>query len=288
MEHEEFESFSIAVNAVSDAAPDDDLLAQWRSRAATLAEVPAPEAEGSSIGDELFGRLRLVADDLSRAARKARKLLPSIEREQPIAVADETVVEVELAPEPTTVAEPATLPRQATLPIESASQVASEVANQLASQVGNQVAKQVATDVVSEVSTQLSQATAQLTSTVTSQLAAELSGLRDVMLTEMSGLAELRQQMLAAPADEQIALTRSSAMLALIAAAEDVMASFPKRRSARTVQRLANLEEQLRTMAALVGLEGVTIKGSSATESRVDTGQRADAVAAEGEAVAIC
>ena len=284
MEHEEFESFSIAVNAVSDAAPDDDLLAQWRSRAATLADVTAPESAGGSVGDELFGRLRLVADDLSRAARKARRLLPSLEREQPIAVVNETIVEAEAAPEPVTLLEPTALAQPVTIPIEFASQVATEVGNQVA----NQVASQVATEVVSDVSTQLSQATAELTSTVTSQLAAELSSLRDVMLSEMSGLAELRQQMLAAPADEQIALTRSSAMLALIAAAEDVMASFPKRRSARTVQRLANLEEQLRTMAALVGLEGVAIKGSSTAETRVDSGPRLDAAPADGEAVAIC
>lgn len=283
MEHEEIETFSIAVNAVNDGEPDEDLLAQWRSRAATLADVTS-ESAGASIGDELFGRLRLVADDLSRAARKARRLLPSLEREQPIAVVKESVVEAEATPEPATQLEPATVPQVVTLP----SEMANEMANEVASQLGSQVATQVATAVVSEVSTQLSQATAQLTSSVASQLAAELSGLRDVMLNEMSGLAELRQQMLAAPADDQLALTRSSAMLALIAAAEDVMASFPKRRSARTVQRLANLEEQLRTMAALVGLEGVTIKGPSIAESRVDTGQRADAAAAEGEAVAIC
>lgn len=288
MEHEDIESFSIAVNAVNDAERDEDLLAQWRSHAATLADLPASESAGSSVGDELFGRLRLVADDLSRAARKARRLLPSTEREQPIVVVNETIIEAEATSEPAALAEPATLPQPVTLPIELASQVASEVGNQVASHVGNQVAKQVATEVVSEVSTQLSQATAQLTSIVTSQLAAELSGLRDVMLSEMSGLAELRQQMVAAPADEQIALTRSSAMLALIAAAEDVMASFPKRRSARTVQRLASLEEQLRTMAALVGLDEVTIKGSSTAEARVERGPRVDDAPADGAAVAIC
>jgi hypothetical protein len=293
MEHDELESFSIAVNAVNDAEPEEDLLSQWQSRAATLADGPALESSAGSIGDELFGRLRLVADDLSRAARKARRLLPSLEREQPIAIVNDAIIEAEANPtalsdyivEPSMDAVVTTTP-----PAEWTAAVSSlhEATRSLTEQLPTRVAEQVTTQVVSEVSTRMSNATEQLASNVTSQLAVELSGLRDVMLNEMSGLAELRQQLETSASNEQAALARATGMLALIAAAEDVIASFPKRRSARTNQRLANLEEQLRAMAALVGLEGVAIRGQSNANAGVESSQDVDSASADAEMVVSC
>jgi hypothetical protein len=294
MEHDELESFAIAVNAVNDPAPEEDLLSQWRSRAATLADAPAAESPTNSIGDELFGRLRLVADDLSRAAaRKTRRLLPSLDREQPITIVNDALAQPasDSAAALDDVAEPSIEPAPpATSPGEWTAAVSAlhDATQALTDQLPTQVASQVATHVVSAVSTQMSHATEQLASNVASQLAAELTGLRDTMLSEMSGLAELRQQLAVAALDNQAALRRATAMLTLIAAAEDVIASLPKRRSARTNQRLATFEEQLRAMAALVGLENVTIDGPPNAEASADVGQLVDGVIGDDETAAIC
>jgi hypothetical protein len=294
MEHDELESFAIAVNAVNDPEPEEDLLSQWRSRAATLADAPAAESPTNSISDELFGRLRLVADDLSRAAaRKARRLLPSLDREQPITIVNDALAATagDSAAALDDVAEPSIEPA---LPATSAGEWTAAVSalrdatQTLAERLPTQVASHVATHVVSAVSTQLSQATEQLASNVTSQLAAELTGLRDTMLSEMSGLAELRQQLGEAALDNQAAFRRATAMLTLIASAEDVIASLPKRRSARTNQRLATFEEQLRAMAALVGLENVKIDGRPNAEASADVGQSIDGVIGDDETAAIC
>lgn len=293
MEHDELESFAIAVTAVNDPEPVEDLLSQWRSRAATLADAPASQST-NSIGDELFGRLRLVADDLSRAAaRKARRLLPSSDREQPITIVNDALgqAESDSAAASNDVAEPSIEPAlPATSPAEWTAAVSAlhDATQTLTDQLPTQVASHVATQVASAVSTQMSHATAQLASNVTSQLGAELTGLRDTMLSEMTGLAELRQQLDAAASDNQAAFRRATAMLTLIAAAEDVIASLPKRRSARTSQRLATFEEQLRVMAALVGLEDVTIDGRPNVEASADGGHLVDSVMAGDETAAIC